>query len=158
MSRLSCVRKTLCPDFCAFKTDYVQTFVRSKGKLVRSKIDNLCVYVQTIMRSKDLMSNLSCFQNCLCPDFCVFQTKNRPLQNWYSVRFCRGDPAFKSPHVQTFVRSKLPMSRLSCVPKENSCAPKLIFRAFMSRLSCVQSCICPNFRVFQRKISALQNW
>ena len=117
-SRLSCIRKTLCPEFRAFKTAYVQTFVRSKGKLVRSKIDNLCVYVQTIVRSKDLMSRLSCVQNCLCPDFCVFQTKNRPRQNWYSVRFFRGYPAFKRPYVETLVRSKLPMSWFMSVPNQ----------------------------------------
>ena len=103
MSRLSCVQKTLCPDFRAFKIAYVQTFVRSKGKFVRSKIDILFVHVETIVRSKDLMS------------------------------------------------------RLSCVPKENSCAPTLIFCSFMSRLSCVQKTLCPDFRAFQRKIRALQN-
>ena len=100
MSRLSCVQKTLCPDFRAFKMAYVQTFVqskffvrsscvqkssnpdfrafkiayfqtlvRSKGKFVRFKIDNLFGHVQTIVRSKDLMSRLSCVQNGLCPDF-----------------------------------------------------------------------------------------
>ena len=95
MSRLSCVQKCLCPDFRAFKNAYVLTFVRSKRKFVRSKNNNLCV------------------------------------------------------HVQTFVRSKMPMSRLSCVPKENSCAPKIIICAFMSRLSCVQKCLCPDFRAFK---------
>ena len=184
----------------------------SKGKLVRSKTDNLCVYVQTIVRSKDLICRLSCVQNCLCPDFRAFQRKIRALQNWYFVRSCPDYHAFKSPQVQTFVRSKLPMSRFSCVPKENSCAPKLIicafkprilcvrktlcpdFRAFkiayvqtfvrftgklvrskvgnlcvyvqtivrskvlMSRLSCVQSCPCPDIHAFQRKIRALKNW
>ena len=106
MSRLSCVQKALCPDFRAFKNASVQTFVRSKKKFVRSKINNLCVHVQTIVRSKGL-------------------------------------------NVQTFVRSKMPMSRLSCVPKENSCAPKLIICAFMSRLSCVQKALCPDFRAFK---------
>ena len=65
------------------------------------------------------------------------------------MRSCPDYRAFKSPHVQTFVRSKLPMSRLSCVPKENSCAPKLIICAFMSRLSCVQKALCPDFRAFK---------
>ena len=212
MSRLSCVRKTLCPEFCAFKTANVQTFVHSKGKLVRSKIYKLCVYVQTIVRSKDLMSRISCVQNCLCPDFCVFQTKNRPLQNWYSVRFCRGYPAFKRPYVGILVHSNLPMSGLLCVPNQKSSDAKLIFCAFlsrlfcfqksscpdfctfknayiqtfvrskgklvrskidnlcvhvqtivrskdlMSRLLCIQNWLCPNFRAFERKVSALQNW
>ena len=107
MSRLSCVQKALCPDFRAFKNAYVQTFVRSKRKFVRSKIDNLCVHVQTIVRSKGLMSRISCVQKGLGPDFL-----------W--------------------------------VPKENSCAPKLIIRAFMSRLSCVQRALCPDFRAFKK--------
>ena len=79
--RSSCVQKSSCPDFRAFKIAYVQTFVRSKGKFVRSKIDNLCVHVQTIVRSKRLMSRLSCVQDCLCPDFRAFQRKIRALQN-----------------------------------------------------------------------------
>ena len=79
--RSSCVQKSSCPDFRAFKIAYVQTFVRSKRKFVRSKINNLCVHVQTIVRSKVLMSRLSCVQNCLCPDFRAFQKKIRALQN-----------------------------------------------------------------------------
>ena len=59
MSRLSCAQKSPCPDFRAFKIAYVLTFVRSKGKFVRFKIDNLCVHVQTIVRSKLHMSRLS---------------------------------------------------------------------------------------------------
>ena len=149
MSRLSCVRMTLYPDFRMFKTAYVQTFVRSKGKLVRSKTDNLCVHVQTIMRLKDLISRLLCIQNWLCPNFRAFERKIRALQNWYFMRSCPDYRAFKSPQVQTFVRSKLPMSRFSCVPKENSCAPKLIFCAFMSRLSCVRMTLYPDFRMFK---------
>ena len=60
--------------------------------------------------------------------------------------------------VQTIVRSKLHMSRLSCV--QNCICPD--YRAFkiayvktivrsklhMSRLSCVQNCICPDYRAF----------
>ena len=96
-------RKSICPDRPRRKVSmsrpsqtesaYVQTFVRSKEKFVRSKIDNLCVHVQTIVRSKYLMSRLSCVQNYLCPDY----------------------RAFKIAYVQTIVRSKLHMSRLSCV-------------------------------------------
>ena len=107
MSRLSCVQKALCPDFRAFKNAYVQTFVRSKRKFVRSKSDNLCVHVQTMVRSNGLMSRLSCVQKCLCPE-------------------------------------------LLWVPKENSCAPKLIICAFMSRLSCIQRLLCPDFRAFKK--------
>ena len=79
--RSSCVQKSSCPDFRAFKVAYVQTIVRSKRKFVRSKINNLCVHVQTIVRSKVLMSRLSCVQNCLCPDFRAFQKKICALQN-----------------------------------------------------------------------------
>ena len=81
MSRLSCVQKALYPDFRAFKNAYVQTFVRSKRKFVRSKINNLCVHLQTIVRSKGLMTRLSCVQKCLCPDFRAFQKKIRALQS-----------------------------------------------------------------------------
>ena len=106
MSRLSCVQKPLCPDFRAFKNAYVQTFVRSKKKFVRSKIDKLCVHVQTIVRSKTLMSRLSCVQKCLCPDFRAFQKT-----------FVRSKIDNLCVHVQTIVRSKGLMSRLSCVQK-----------------------------------------
>ena len=57
--RSSCVQKSSCPDFRAFKSAYVQTFVHSKEKFARSKIDNLCVHVQTIVRS--------------CPDYHAFK-------------------------------------------------------------------------------------
>ena len=72
------------------------------------------------------MSRLSCVQNFSCVH-----------------------RAFKSPHIQTSVRSKLPISRLSCAPKENSCASKLIICAVMSRLSFVQKTLCPDFRAFK---------
>ena len=74
------------------------------------------------------------------------------------VRSCPDYRAFKNTHVQTIVRSKLHMSRLSCV--QNCICPD--YRAFkiayvqtivrsklhMSRLSCVQNCICPDYRAF----------
>ena len=50
--------KCLCPDFRAFK-----------------------IFRAFIVRSKVLMSRLSCVQNCLCPDFRAFQKKIRALQN-----------------------------------------------------------------------------
>ena len=155
MSRLSCVQKALCPDFRAFKIAYVQTFVRSKGEFVCSKIDYLCVHVQTIVRSKGLMSRLSCVQKCLCPDFVRSKRK-----------FVRSKIDNLCVHVQTIVRSKGLMSRILCVQKclcpdflcvrkENSCAPKLIICAFvqtivrskglMSRFSCVQKCLYTDF-------------
>ena len=81
-----------CPDYRAFEWPYMQTFVRSnvpmsklvrsKGTLVRSKTDNLCVHVQTIVRSNDLICRLSCVQNCLCPNFSAFQRRISALQNW----------------------------------------------------------------------------
>ena len=72
-------------------------------------------------------------------------------QNFYCIH-----RAFKSPHVQTFMNSKLSMSRLSCVPKENSCAPKLIICAFMSRLLFGQKTLCQGFRAF--KIAYVQTF
>ena len=134
ISRLSYVQRALCPDFRAFKKAYVQTFVRSKGKFVRSKIDNLCVHVQTIVRSKTptsrpFVGSKGKFVRCKIDNLCI--------------------------HIKTIVRSKNLMSRLwcvqkglcpdlPCVPKENSCAQKLIICVFMSRLSCVQKCLCPD--------------
>ena len=53
---LSCVHKTLCPDYGAFKVAYVQIIVRSKLP----------------------MSRLSCVQSCLCPDFRAFIGVSRP--------------------------------------------------------------------------------
>ena len=115
MSRLSWVQNFSCVHR-AFKSPQVQTFVYQnclcpdfrafKGKFVRSKIDNLCVHVQTIVRSKDLMSRFSCVQNCLCPDFRAFKGK-----------FVRSKIDNLCVHVQTIVRSKGLMSRLSCVQK-----------------------------------------
>ena len=70
---------------------------------------------------------------CLCPDYRAFKIFR----------------AF-------IVRSKIPMSRLSCVPTQNSCAPKFIVCAYMSRLSCVQKTLCPDFCAF--KIAYVQNF
>ena len=81
------------------------------------------------------MSRLSCVQNFSCVH-----------------------RALKSPHVQTFVRSKLPMSRLSCVPTKNSCAQKLVICAFMSRLSCAQKALCPDFRAFKNAYVQTYFW
>ena len=109
---------------------------------LRSQTDSR--YVQTVPDGK-----------CLCPD----RTRRKvPVSGLSCVlNFSCVHRAFKSPHVQTFVRSK-----------KNSCAQKLIICAFMSRLSCVQKALCPGFRAFknayvqtfcgfQRKIRALQN-
>ena len=128
--------KCLCPDFRAFK--FFRAFnVRSKIPMSRLScvLSCLCpdnrafkvVYVQTIVRSKLSMYRLSCVQSCLCTDF----------------------RAFKVVYVQTFVRSKLSMYRLSCVTNQKSCAQKLILCAFMSKLSCVQNTLCPDFRAFE---------
>ena len=144
----SCVQKSSCPDFRAFKIAYGQTFVRSKRKFVRSKIDNLCVHVQTFVRSKFFVSS-SCVQKSSCPDFRAFKIAYGQTFVRSKRKFVRSKIDNLCVHVQTFVRSKLPMARLSCVPKENSCAPKLIICAFMSRLSCVQKALCPDFRAFK---------
>ena len=122
------------------------------------------------MRSKDLMSRLSFIQNCLCPDFRAFQRKRNSCSpkliisvfmsrlSCVQKTLCPDFLAFKTAHVQTIVRSKLPMiRRLSCA---QSCIwPD--YRAFKvfydhtivrsnlhtSRLSCVQNCICPDYIV-----------
>ena len=105
--RSTCVRKYSCPDFRLFKIAYIQTVMRSKRKFVRSQIDNLCVHVQTIVRSKYPMSRrLSCVQ-------------------------------------------KKPVSRVSCVPNQNSCGLKLIICTFISRLSRVQKNLCLEFCVIK---------
>ena len=77
-------------------------------------------------RWKVPMSRLSCVQNFSC------------VQR-----------AFKSPQVQTLVRSKFflcsscvqksPSPDFRAFQKENSCTSKLIICAFMSNLSCVQN-------------------
>ena len=57
-----------------------------------------------------------------------------------------------SAYDQTFVRSKLPMSRLSCVQScvfpisRLSCVQNCVFP--ISRLSCGQSWLCPDYRAF----------
>ena len=58
--------------------------------------------------------------------------------------------AFKRPHVQIFVRPKLHMTRLSCVPSQNSCAHIFKICAFMSRILCVQKHLCPDFRTVKK--------
>ena len=49
-------------------------------------------------------------------------------------RLLRVHLAFKNSHVQTLVRSKLPMSRLSSVPNQKLCNPKLKICATVSRV------------------------
>ena len=162
--------KCLCPDFCAFKNVYVQTFVRSKQKIVCSKIDNFafksrqsCVpkilsrdfhasktaYVQTFVRSKLPMSKLLCVPNqqSCAPNLiiCAFKSRLSCVQKILFPDF----RAFKTAYVQIYVRSKLPMSRLLCVPNQQSSAPNLIICAFKSRLSCVQKILSPDFRALK---------
>ena len=90
MPRVLCDQSCLCLDFRAFENAYFQTFMCSKPKIVRSKMDNLYVHVQTIMGSKDPMPRLLCVQSCLCPDF----------------------SSFENAYVQTFVRSLVFPDRL----------------------------------------------
>ena len=115
MSRLSCVRNFSCVH-CAFKSPHVQTFVRSKEKFVRSKIDNLCVhvqtrafkrpYVQTFVRSKLPISRLSCvpYQKPSAANLiiCAFLSSLSCFQK----TLCRDFSAFKMAYVQTFECSK----------------------------------------------------
>ena len=66
MSRLSCVKCCLCPDYPAFNV----------------------VYVRTIVRSKLPMAGLSCVESCLCPNYRAF--KNTCVQTFErSLVFCR---------------------------------------------------------------------
>ena len=66
---------------------------------------------------------------------------------------------FSRVHDQTIVRSKRPMSRLSCVQSylwSDYRAFKVAYvqtivrsKLDMSRLSCVQNCLCPDYRAFK---------
>ena len=131
MSRLSCVQKALCPDFRAFKNAYVQTFVRSKRKFVRSKIDNMCVHVQNIVRSKGLMSRLSCVQKM-------------PMSRHFvgsKGKFVRSKIDNLCIHVQTIVRSRSLMSRFSCVQK--GLCPDFLCVQKLTMCSKIDDLICP---------------
>ena len=107
----SCVQKSSCPDFRAFKIAYVQTLVRSKGKFVRSKIDNLCVHVQAIVRSRDLLFRLSCVPNQKLPAakliFCAFVSRLSCFQK----TLCRALSAFKIAYVRIFECSEPKFAR-----------------------------------------------
>ena len=158
MPRISRVWETLCPNFRAFKIAYVQTFVRSTGKLVRSKVGNLCVYVPTIVRSKVLMSRFSCIpkENSCAPKliFCAFKSRLSCVRMALYADF----RALKTAYVLTFVRS---IGKLVRSKTDNLCVyVQTIVRSkdLICRLSCVQNCLCPDFCAFQRKIRALQNW
>ena len=73
---------------------------------------------------------------------------DRPMSRLSCVqKYLRVLRAFKTPYVQTFVHSKSYMTRLWCVPNQNSCAQNLNICAFMSRLSCVQKHLCPAIRL-----------
>ena len=83
-----------------------------------------------VVRSKDPMSRLNCDQNCLCPDFTVFQIVH--VQSFVRCKphFVRSKKKNLRVHVQTIVWSKAPipkvfmgvsklrMSRISCIRKE----------------------------------------
>ena len=166
--RSSCVQKSSCPDFRAFKIAYVQTSVRFKGKLVRTKTDNLCVYVQTIVRSNTLCPDfgalkiayvqVSCVpkENSCAPKliFCAFMSRLSCVQK----TLCPDFRAFKIAYVQFFVCSK---PKIVCCKIDILCVffeAILFSKILMSRLACVQNCLCSDFRAFQWKIRALQNW
>ena len=103
--------------------------------------------VRTFVPSKNFYC-CSCVQKCLCPDFRAFKII-------YDQNFVRFKPKFVRSilknlfvHVQTIVRSKTTMSRLSCGQKFQcvllafkSAYVQTIVRSKlpMSRLSCVHS-------------------
>ena len=98
MSRLSCVKCCLCPDYRAFNVVYVRTIVRSKLPMSGLSCVQcwLCpyyrsfnvVYFRTIVRSKLPMSGLSCVESCLRPNYRAF--KNTCVQIFErSLEFCR---------------------------------------------------------------------
>ena len=113
--------------------NHSNTLVKIAVQGLRSQTEN--PYVQTVpdktclcldhLRRKVSMSRFSCVQKYLCV-----------------VR------AFKSAYVQIFVRSKSHMARLLCVPNQKSCTQVLKICACMSRLSCVQKRVCPDYRAF----------
>ena len=83
------------------------------------------------------------YKKCLCPDpprRKVPMSRLSSVQN-YSCVLC----AFKRVFVQTLVRSKVFMFRLSWAPNKKSCAAYLNICAFMSKLLSVQSYLCPDF-------------
>ena len=104
MSRLSCDQSYLRPDYLAFKIAYVQTFVLP--------LESLCAPVLIICA---FMPRLSCVQNCLCPDYRAFKVASMSRLSCVQSCLCLDYRAFKVAYVKTIVRSKLPMSRLSCV-------------------------------------------
>ena len=65
------------------------------------------------------------------------------------MRSCPDYRAFKKPYVQTFVRSKLPMSTLLCVPNQKSSAAKMISSVFLLTPSCFQKTLCRDFRALK---------
>ena len=134
--RSSCVQNSLCPDFRAFKILYDQTLVRSKLKFVRS-----------FVRSKTPTSRLSCVQTCLCPDFRAFKIlydQTLVRSKWKIVRsFVRSCPdyrAFKNTYVQTWFKIAFKIAYVQTIVRS---------KLHMSRLSCVQNCICPDYRAFK---------
>ena len=81
-------------------------------------------------------------------DSLIMNARKFFVRSWSDYR------AFKTAYVQTVVRSKLPMIRLSCV-QSNICPDYRAFKVayvqtivrsklHMSRLSCVQKCLCPD--------------
>ena len=176
--RSSCVQNSLCPDFRAFKILYDQTLVRSKLKFVRSFVRSktpmsrlscvqnliwpdfsafqikfralICAfkntYVQTFVRSNVLMSRLSCVQTCLCPDFRAFKIlydQTLVRSKWKIVRsfvrWCPDYRAFKNTYVQTWFKIAFKIAYVQTIVRS---------KLHMSRLSCVQICMCPDYRAF----------
>ena len=91
--RSFCIQKTLCPEFCASKITYNQTFFAFQAKIRALKIwkfvrkfPDCCafknIHVQTFVRTKTFV-HFSCFQKCVCPDFSAFMSK--PIASFIKV-------------------------------------------------------------------------
>ena len=109
------------------------TLVKIAVQGLRSQTEN--PYVQTVPD-----------KTCLCLDH---PRRNVPMSRFSSVqKYLYVVRAFKLSCVQTFVRSKSHMTRLLCISNQNSCAQVLKICGCMSRTSCVQKRVCPDYRAF----------
>ena len=97
---------------------------QTKSRYVQTVPDGKCLCPDP-PRRKVPMSRLSCFQNCICPDYRAFkiayvQTIVRSklhMSRLLCVQncICPDCRAFKIAYIQTIVRSKFHMTRISCV-------------------------------------------
>ena len=83
------------------------------------------IYVQCFVRAKTFVRS-QCVQNSLCPDFRAFKILHDQTLVPSQPKFLCSNFEQFCAHVQTIVRSETPMFRLSCV----------------------QKCVCPQFRAY----------